>query len=54
MASERCSVLVPVPLRKMERQTRVSRRSSKYCVTVLAIFKPSQTATGECRWTGPP
>ena len=37
MASARFSVLEPVPLRKMERQTRVPRKSSKCCSIVFAI-----------------
>jgi hypothetical protein len=37
MANARFSVLDPVPLRKMERHTRVSRKSSKYWSTVFAI-----------------
>src|SRR5215469_12050230 len=37
MASARFSVLDPVPLRKIERQTRVCCSSSKYWSTVFAI-----------------
>ena len=37
MASARFSVLEPVPLRKIERHTRVPRKSSKYWSTVFAI-----------------
>src|SRR5579871_91619 len=40
MASARFSVLDPVPLRKIERHTRVCCKSSKYWSTVFAISDP--------------
>src|SRR5215471_13878289 len=42
IASARFSVLDPVPLRKIDRQTRVPRRSSKYWSTVFAMSDPHE------------
>src|SRR5579863_1160193 len=42
MARARFRVLAPVPLRKIERHTRVSRTSLKYWSTVFAISDPHE------------
>src|SRR3974390_233214 len=49
MASARFRVLDPVPLRKIERQTRVPCSSSKYWSRVLAISDPHERIPRQ-RW----
>src|SRR5215469_8818667 len=53
MASARFSVLDPLPLRKIDRQTRVCRSSSKYWSivleeTVFAISDPHEGIARQC------
>src|SRR4051794_23181410 len=49
MARARLSVLNPVPLRKIERQTRVCCSSSKYWSTVFAMSDPHKGIARERR-----
>src|SRR4029077_5278901 len=52
MASARFSVLDPVPLRKIDRQTRVCCNSSKYWSTVFAISDPHEGIPRQWRNVG--
>src|SRR4249920_520566 len=52
MASARFSVLDPVPLRKIDRQTRVCCSSSKYWSTVFAISDPHEGIPRQWRNVG--
>src|ERR1700756_657844 len=52
MASARFSVLDPVPLRKIDRQTRVCCNSSKYSSAVFAISDPHEGIPRQWRNVG--
>src|SRR5271165_2996961 len=52
MASARFRVLEPVPLRKIERHTRVPRKSSKYWSTVFAMLDPHEGIPRQRRYVG--
>src|SRR5579864_3783923 len=52
MASARFSVLDPLPLRKIDRQTRVCCNSSKYWSTVFAISDPHEGIPRQWRNVG--
>ena len=54
-ASARCRLLVPPPLRKMERQTaEFLMRSNSALIVVVAMLKPSRIPGRLEPWTGPP